>query len=175
LTESYTDLSIPGRGIPLAYTRVYDSLAAGVDAPLGFGWTTNYSMSLSQPQVGAVVIQEEGGSQITFTLSGSTYTAPPRVVATLVANGDGTFTFTRRGHERFTFSAAGRLTRAADLNGYVTALTYNGQGQLTTVADPAGRSFTLVYTGSHVTTLSDSTGRNVLFGYNDAYGNLTDA
>ena len=35
---------------------------------------------------------QENGAQVTFTLAGAAYAAPPRVTATLVNNADGTFT-----------------------------------------------------------------------------------
>ena len=35
------DLTIPGRGIPLAFTRSYNSNAAGTNGPLGYGWVDN--------------------------------------------------------------------------------------------------------------------------------------
>src|SRR5206468_988848 len=42
--HTYTDLSIPGRGVPLLFTRTYNSLRADTDGPLGYGWTHNYNM-----------------------------------------------------------------------------------------------------------------------------------
>ncbi|MGH2372039.1 MAG: DUF6531 domain-containing protein [bacterium] len=33
--EEFTDLAVPGRGVPLTLSRTYNSLAAGVNGPLG--------------------------------------------------------------------------------------------------------------------------------------------
>jgi RHS repeat-associated protein len=180
LTETVADVSIPGRGIPLAFTRTYNSQAAATNGPLGYGWTMGFGASLSQDGVtGRVIITQENGAQVIFakvgTASPATY-APiaPRTIATLVNNADGTWTFTRLANESLTFNAAGEVTKMADRNGYLTTLTYTG-GLLTKVTDQAARTLTLSYTGALLTKVNDDqTGRNVLFGYNDGSGNLTD-
>jgi YD repeat-containing protein len=173
--HSFTDIVIPGRGIPLAFSHTYNSVSAATDGPLGFGWTSSYGNGMSLIQsVGSATVVQENGAQATFTLSGSTYSAPPRVTATLVKNADGTFTLTSRARQSFTFSAAGQLTSERDLNGYITSFSYNGSGQLVTVTDPAGRTLTLAWSGSHISSVTDQTGRSVLFAYTDGLGNLTD-
>ncbi len=171
--ETFADISIPGRGQPLLFSRTYNSLAADVDGSLGYGWTHNYGMRLATDDAGKVTVHQENGSQVAFTPSDAGYTAPPRVIVTLTKNADGTFSFTRLNKEFFTFSTAGKLLERRDLNGYATKLAYNSAGQLTTVTEPAGRTLTLTYTNGRITSVSDQTGRKVLFGY-DAAGNLTD-
>jgi RHS repeat-associated protein len=174
--HSFTDFAIPGRGLPLNLTRTYSSVFAGVNGPLGFGWTISYLMSLTIDQgTGDVTVHQENGSQVTFTPgSGGSYSAPPRFTATLVKNVDGTFTFMRDAKQTFTFSATGQLTRETDLNGYATTFTYDGSGQLTTVTDPAGRSLTFTWSGGHVVAVKDPIGRLVTFSY-DGNGNLVAA
>lgn len=172
--ESFADLAIAGRGSPLSFTHTYNAQGAASDGPLGYGWTFNNNIFLTQGSgTGAVTIHEEGGSQVTFTLSGGTYSAPPRVVATLLKNADGSFSFTRGARTTFTFSAAGQLNKEQDLNGYVTTLAYTS-GQLSAITDPAGRQLTVRSTGSHITSVTDPAGRAVSFAYNDGNGNLTD-
>ncbi len=172
--HTFDDLSVPGRGIPLDLTRTYNSMSAATDGPLGFGWSFPYDMSLSFPDATHVVVNQENGSQVTFTeQSGGTYTAPPRVTAALVHNEDGSWTFVRRHSDTFSFDSSGRLTQEQDLNGYVTALAYNGSGQLATVTDPAGRKLTFAYTGDHISSVTDPLGRVVRYAY-DGEGNLTD-
>ena len=97
-----------------------------------------------------------------FLYNGTTYTpAAPRTIATLVHNGDGTWTFTRRANEIFTFSSTGQLTQEKDLNGYATTLAYTG-GLLKTITDPAGRKLTLTWSGGHIMSVADQAGRTVL-------------
>lgn len=172
--HTFDDLSVPGRGMPLDLTRTYNSMSAATDGPFGFGWSFPYGMSLSFPDATHVVVNQGNGSQVTFTeQSGGTYTAPPRVTATLEHNEDGSWTFVRRHRDTFSFDSSGKLTQEKDLNGYVTALAYNGSGQLTTVTDPSGRKLTFAYSGSHISSVTDPLGRVVTYAY-DGEGNLTD-
>jgi Domain of unknown function (DUF6531) len=60
-SETYTDLAIPGRGVPLVFSRTYNSLAASTVGPLGFGWTFDYQMSLTFGYNSATVVQEKAG------------------------------------------------------------------------------------------------------------------
>ncbi len=172
--HTFNDLSVPGRGIPLDLTRTYNSMSAATEGPFGFGWSFPYDMALSFPDATHVVVNQENGSQVTFTeQSGGTYTAPPRVTATLVHNEDGSWTFVRRHRDTFLFNSSGKLTQEKDLDGYVTALAYNGSGQLTTVTDPAGRKLTFAYTGNHISSVTEPLGRVVKYAYDEA-GDLTD-
>ena len=172
--HTFDDLSVPGRGIRLNLTRTYNSMSAGTAGPFGFGWSFPYDMALSFPDATHVVVNQENGSQVTFTeQSGGAYTAPPRVTATLVHNGGGSWTFVRRHRDTFSFDSTGRLMQEKDLNGYVTALAYNGSGQVATATDSAGRKLTFAYTGSHITSVTDPVGRVVTYAY-DGTGNLID-
>jgi RHS repeat-associated protein len=170
--HTFTDFSVPGRGVPLSFTRTYSSSRAAIDGPLGFGWTDSYNMSLATDTSGNVTITQENGSAVPFASNGGgTFTPPPRVLATLVQNADGSYTFTRdTGQISYTFSASGQLTKISDLNGYTTTLAYTG-GNLTSVTDPAGRRLTFTYTGSHIATVTDPMGRTMSFSYNGS-GNL---
>ena len=174
-SETSTDLAIPGRGIPLVFSRTYNSLAASAVGTLGFGWTSDYQMSMTFGFNSATVIQENG-AQVTFNLVNGAYAAPPRATATLAQNPDSTYTFTRQGTQLFDFNSSGLLLDLRDLNGYKTQLTYTN-GQLSSIADPANRTFTLGYTGPYITSVTDANvtpARVVSFQYNDGQGNLTD-
>lgn len=171
--HEFTDTSIPGRGVPMRFTRTYSSSAAESDGPLGFGWTDSYNMALTvASSTGAVTVHQEDGSAVTFVSSGfGGFTAPPRVLATLVLNGDGTYTFSRYAdHIQYVFSETGQLLSEIDRNGNTTTLAYN-EGHLASVTDPSGRSLTFTYTGSRVSSVTDPLGRTISFVY-DASGNL---
>jgi RHS repeat-associated protein len=172
--HTFDDLTIPGRGAGLHMTHSYDTNNASTDGALGFGWTHPYNLSLVDGG-STVTVNEESGSQVAFTLSGSVYTAPPRVVATLVHNGDGTWTFTRQATQILSFDSLGRLSAERDLNGYTTTIT-RPNGTTMVVTDPAGRTLTLVSAGGHLTSVTDTaaSARVVGFAYNDGAGNLTD-
>ena len=189
--DTWADLSIPGRGQPLDFTRTYVSAladpagpngSAAVNGAFGYGWTFSYNLSAAtDATTGAVTIRQEDGSQVPFLSDGSGGYSPaaPRYAATLTKNGS-TYTYTRRGTSVFLFDvAAGRLTAETDLIGlraspsYRTSLVYDSAGHLSTITDPAGRSFTLTWTGTHITRLADTAGRSVAYSY-DTGGNLTD-
>ena len=171
--HDFTDQQIPGRGPALDFARTYSSSTAATDGPLGFGWNDTYAMALSADSAGNVTIAQENGSTVSFSPNGSgSYTAPPRILAGLTKNSNGSYSFTRRAnHIRYDFNTTGQLTAETDLNGNTTTLTYTGS-QLTTVTDPNGRQFTLTYSGNHITKLTGPLGRTTGFAY-DSAGNLT--
>lgn len=174
--HEFTDAAIPGRGVPLEFTRTYSSPNAAEDGPLGYGWTDSYNMSISiDGETGAATVREEGGSSVTFPSNGEGgFETPVRVLATLEANGDGTYTFSRYAdHIKYVFSASGQLLREEDRNGDVTSLAYSG-GKLTSVTDPSGRELTFAYSGAQIRTITDPMGRTTTFSY-DANGNLKEA
>ena len=171
--HSFTDLSIPGRGPSLDLGRTYNSLAAAIKGPFGYGWSDTYSMSASVDGSGNVTITQENGSQVRFEVqSNGSYRPAGRILASLAKNADGTYTFIRKQKEIFTFSGSGQLDSIADLNGYQTTLSYSG-GQLSAVTDPSGRQVVFAYNSSGlVSSVTDSGNRQVSYAY-DANANLT--
>ncbi len=136
LSQTTTDISLPGAGVPLSFERTYDAEAAQTEVadespvpPLGYGWSYNLGMSLSfDSSTSTATITEENGAQISFTPNPSSspphawcpsssqadYCATsPRVIATLNKNSDGSWTFTRYVDSTmtFTFSSDGSLER----------------------------------------------------------------
>jgi RHS repeat-associated protein len=177
LFESYDDLSVPGRGLPLDFTRSYTSGFASTDGQLGYGWTDSYAMSLSTDSSGNVTVHQEDGSTVTFSPNGSGgYTAPSWVLGTLSQRSGGTHTFTRdQTQDRYVFSQSGELLSESDRNGYTTTLTYNSGGELTAVTDPEGRSLSFAYTSAgQIASVTDPAGRTESFTY-DAAGDLVSA
>ncbi len=174
-SHTFDLLDVPGRGIPLHLAMTYNAQAASANGPLGFGWVASAGAALTvDGGTGNVTIAQENGSAATFTPNGSGgYTAPSRVLATLVKNGDGSYTFTRvQDQTHLTFTASGQLTSQADRNGYTTYLAYNGGNQLATITDPAGRALSFSYDGSgHVSTVADPASHSVAYSY-DGAGNL---
>ena len=176
--HSFDDISVPGRGFGLDFTRSYSSDRALQNGPLGFGWSDSYGahMTINGSQV---TVYAGNGSAVTFTQTGSTFTAAGKVLASLVQNGNGTYTLTQQDGAKLNFDA-GRLVSQVDRNGYSTTLTYNGNGQLTTVTEPAQgnstpRQLTVSYNAaSLISGIADTSGRSVAYGY-DGSGNLTSA
>lgn len=173
--EEDSDLAIDGRGPGIDFTRGYSSMNAGVDGPLGYGWTDAYAMALTVDSDGYVSIRQENSSEIGFEPDGSGgYDATPGQFAALTHNRDGTYTLVRRQRDTFQFAADGRLTAVEDLNGYATTLGYDRGGRLETVTDEAGRTVTLSYDGAdRIVRLRDAAGRTVAYDY-DLAGDLVE-
>lgn len=174
-----SDLSIPGRGMPIGFTRTYSSIGAQENeapGPMGHGWAFSYGMWLSESETtGDITIYQENGSTVLFVPNeaGTAYTSETRVLATLVHNESGTWTFARKARHKFTFDAGGKLVSEKDLNGETTTLSYNGEGQLGAIADSAGRELAISYTeAGRIESIADPEGREVKYGYEE--GNLTE-
>lgn len=188
LYESTTDISIPGRGPGLALTRSYTSSTAGVPSRFGFGWTDGYTMRLiaapnddgSLPTSPAAasnvrVVQENGTTADFAEQADGSFAAPSKVLASLVKNSDGSFTFTRMKRSVFVFNAYGFLTAEKDLHGNTTTLTYDSAGRLAAVTDAAGRTLTYTYNDDGmVAKIIGPGGRADTYGY-DGDGNLISA
>jgi RHS repeat-associated protein len=146
--ETRTDLTLPGTGVPLDFSRTYDAqvaqaqaTAASTPPTLGYGWADNFGMNVSYDSSTQVAtVSDENGAQTTYSpyVSGTSpawctgatnYCAnAPRVEATLNQNGDGSWTLVRTtgGQSTFTFDSSGALTTIADATGdTVSSSTYS--------------------------------------------------
>jgi len=168
-----TDLAIPGRGLPVIFTRTYNS-QDGYAGPLGPGWTHSYNVFLAEAAGTVSTKWSDGHGEFYASLGGGAYRSLyGGVFNVLVKNPDGTFTFTLKNQTKYQFSTAGKLTAITDRNGNGLLFGYSGAGNLTTITDTVGRAITLAYDGSNrITQLTDPIGRIVRYTY-DAGGNLS--
>ena len=172
ISYSHTDVLIPGKGIPLEFTRTYRSMS-DQDGSLGYGWTHNYAWSLRIDADSSVMVRYPHGGSAYFEYSGGTLTAPANVFDTLVKNGDNTYTYTTVSAVEFDFSTAGKLTGITGRNGHETSISYDVNGDIDEVEDPGGRKLEFTVDGSgRITAVADPLSRNVGFTY-DASGDLT--
>ncbi len=170
--HSFTDASIDGRGPGLHLTRTYNSLSSATEGIFGYGWSSSYDMHLSVNGDGSATVTDGDGSQVTASVSGSTYSEPQWSDSTLSSSG-GTWTFVKQHNLTYKFSSSGQLISIADRNGNTTSLTYNTSSQLTTVTDPGNRTLTLSYgTNGLVSQVTDPANNQTAYGY-DSSGNLT--
>ncbi len=167
---SHMDLSVPGRGMSLTFSRAYNSLDP-YSGPFGPGWTHSFNIALSRDSnTGIVTIKEADGHEDYFApLGGGSY-APQTVglFDALAQNPDSTFTLTRKTRTTLNFSAAGKLLSIVDRNGNAQTLSYAGNN-LTSITDSAGRKYTFSYgTNNHIASLTDPAGRVVRYSYDPA-------
>jgi len=173
MTHSHTDIQIPGKGVPLEFTRTYSTGGLPMQGSLGQGWTDNYDSRLTLFNDGSVSVRYPDGAGAFFTNNAGTLTPPQGVNDTLVKNGDNTYTLTTTAQVKYNFDTGGKLTSIKDSNNNTTTLAYNGSGFLSTVTDPGGRQLTFTTDGSgRFTLITDPLNRTVGFGY-DANGDLT--
>ncbi len=170
--ETTTDLAIPGRGPGLQLTRTYSSLAARSEeeSALGRGWSFSYDMSLEvDPESGDAIVINPNGSKTRFEAKSEEFVAAPQVLATLVEDEGGSFTYTVRDRTIYTFDSSGRLVAIGDLNGNETSLAYDEAGRLEGAEDGAGRSLSFVYDeAGRIEGVSDSTERSIVYDYDEA-------
>lgn len=171
-TAGATDLSMPGRLLNFGFTRAYNS-ADTMSGPLGPGWTHSYNWRVQDAGF-YVDVRRGDGRRDRYTpapLGG--YLAPPSVFDTLVKNADHTYTFTLTNQVVYQFGTTGSLTRISEPAGNQIQLAYTGSN-LTTITDSVGRTITLHYpTGSSkMDYLQDGLGRKTTYAY-DTSGRLS--
>ena len=165
------DLAIPGRGMSFNFERTYNSQDAK-DGTLGFGWTHNYNISLSEESGGEIVVRWGDGRVEVWTPDGSGgYSPMYGVYSTMTKNSDGTFTLKQKDMIEYHFNSSGQMVSIVDE--YANAITFNYTGSnLTEIIDTVGRVITLTYdTSGRITSILDPIGRSVTFSY-DVNGNL---
>ena len=153
LVLSRADFSVPGRGEPLALSRVYASGAGGALGPLGAGWTFSYDSRMVATPCGELILRGGDGSGIRFVSDGAGgFRALRGYHGTLVVDaGRLGFDYYTKGGNRYRFEPSRPnewvLDSISDPNGNTTDLTY--------VAGPAG--------GLQLASVTDSTGRALRF------------
>jgi RHS repeat-associated protein len=181
--EYVTDYATAGPNV-LAFRRYYNGLANKVyiAAPLlawintlaqelGSNWRSNYDGFL-QITTNVVSAERPDGLVIPFRLNGTTWTPPAGIDATLTQAGS-TWTLTLPDDSVETYSTAstayGELQSIKRRNGYTLTMGYTGT-QLTSVTDSYSRQITLSYTSGllHSITTPDST--TVSYGYTAVTG-----
>ena len=201
---SHTDLRIPGIGMPLVFSRTYNSLNCGADGPLGHGWTHSYQARLIDDGTRVFVFWPDGHADYYNKHDNMTQTNPATAENTGCydtlyesdPNSDKQYTITRKDQTKYIFKIpessfdpespkapfdVAQFTSIEDKNGKSIALTYDlNTGNLTTIRDTANRAITFTYYGDsegnlgHIKTITDPAGRTLTFKY-DSLDNLTTA
>jgi YD repeat-containing protein len=134
LTETQTDLNVPGRGVALNLTRTYNSLAAvraETPGPFGYGWSWNFGAHLSTSDTypegvyAKVQTVEQGNGSTTVFTNGA---PAPGVLATLGVGGGGYPLYTLPDQTALHFGSGGHLTGETDRNGNQTTVAEPCEG-----------------------------------------------
>ncbi len=172
------DLQVAGTGLNLNIDRYFNGLTDYADE-LGYGWQTNQGYDIQLyigPIDGTIIMLGPTGEYYSFHQNGDgSYTAPPGMDATLVKNGDATFTVTfHKSNATYNFDTTGRfLLTSKDTNGNALSYSYDSNGALTAISDTQGRSVTYTHNATFfLTKITDSASRTYQYGY-DGNNHLT--
>ncbi len=166
-------LQHPTSALPLAFAGGGNSAGS-----LGWNWAHDYELILKQWDGTTVDMQQAGGRWDRYTYSGGVWAPPAGQRATLVMNGDGTWTATTPYGGKINFPSTpypwpktARAASLADANNNRITLTYTGNN-LTSVLDAFGQRITLTYDGSNrVSAIKDPAGLLTTLSY-DGSSNL---
>ena len=162
------DLVIPGRGLDLVISRIYETPAVFYKAEpfdyeeppvdVGKGWQLDF------PYVGEKYLHLWGGTVYKIEWVNDTFENHVRSHFILVKNGDSTYTLTTASGTVYKFSTAGKLTEIKDLDQNTITFTYNGA--LSSITDTIGRTVTFSYSGGQLHKIVYN-GAEIEFGYSN--------
>jgi RHS repeat-associated protein len=177
--EEAVDYRTAGQN-PLGFTRTYNSMEV-VSNPttfatmLGTNWRSNFDRYLNIASSSSVTVERADGQVVSFTLVGSTWT-PDSDVDLKLTNTGSTWTLTDHNDNVESYTASGTkgtLTSITALNGYTQTLNYTGS-QLTSVSDSYGRSLGFTYYSSGLLqTLTTPDGETFIYGFTPVSGGNT--
>ncbi|OYV51181.1 MAG: hypothetical protein B7X10_00885, partial [Burkholderiales bacterium 21-58-4] len=165
---------------PLTVERHYNSSATALSTNLGSHWRENYDRSVilvSNSSVQAASVYRPDGKIYSFTLTNGVWTPDFDIKGTLTELVDSTGTLTgwkyvNENDETETYDAAGELTSIANRAGFTQTLTYTAN-LLASVTDASGRQLIFTHDANgRVATMTDPSGGLYKYAY-DAAGNLS--
>lgn len=174
---SAVDAAVEAPGLPITFSRVFPaSLSQRFElGPLGYGWSHNWQLSLTNAPDGTVTICGPGSSRRTFQPDSrsNAYFAQSGDHATLRAIGGGAFTLTEPNGVVYAFRADGKLDYVADTHNNRITAGYTGN-HLTSLTHSSGQFLQIGYYGNgRIQTLTDSVGRQSTFYYDTSGQHLT--
>ncbi len=156
---------------PLQFVRYYNS-AYTVARNLGKGWRSNYDNQLIVTATTAYIIRADGMAY-RFTKPGSSWIPEGDIndkLENVTISGVAQFKFTR-GKDNGTefYTANGRLSSMADLDGRTLLLDYDALGHLASVTDQhSGRKLQFTYNATHkLASIIDARGNTYSYQYAD--------
>ncbi len=176
-----TDISNPGLGGGLIFSRTWNSISFEGSAPLGmFGlrWTSNFEESVFPGADGFMNYLRADGGLWSFGFTGGrlySVVGPANRTATLTQGPINWTLAFENGEQRAFDLTTGKLLSITDRNGNTTTLSYDASYRLATVSDSASRHlyFTYASPGSFlVTGVSSDFGVSLSYTY-DPMGRLT--
>ncbi len=194
LTVRQTDLSIPGRGLDLAFTRVYtepyrflNGSPYGYEyypwAAIGNGWQLNFPWMENGGNASYIHLWDGEGYRIPsgfWTGTGSSFENHQGETFWMTRNSTGIFLYDESGKAiLFDHSNLNRLTKIVDSLGNNVTFSYGTNSQISKITDTVGRVFHFCYGNGLLHSINQTTGtctssgsvRGLVFGYN-SYNDL---
>jgi RHS repeat-associated protein len=175
-----TDIHVEAPGLPITFRRAFASDIVGryEQGPIGQGWawTDGWQQMLFSESDGTVVVAaadcgcaqpQPRGKQRRFEPDSSrpgTYFALAGDHATLTALGAGIFLLRESDGLTTRFRSDGRVDYVEDTNGNRITATWTGD-ELTRLSHSAGQFLDITYYAGRITTITDHTGRTVVYSY----------
>ena len=155
----------------LTWSRHYNSGAADLDGPLGFGWSHSANPRLDIEDVDNLAMRRGSGQVLRFTRSNGLWSSDADVDPLLINNVNG-FLVTQPDGEQEQYDAAGKLTWWQTPAGLRTQFSYDVNGNLATVTGPYGHTLALTHDANQrISLVTDSGGGIISYSF-DAAGNL---
>ncbi|MDD5238833.1 MAG: DUF6531 domain-containing protein [Candidatus Nanoarchaeia archaeon] len=166
-----TDISVSCRGCgdAMSIDRVYNSANKDVLSYFGYGWTSNYDISLFDGESFVRIYQPDGSFETYLPTSGGNYASPTGVYSNLVLSVNDFKLYYPSGMY-CQFDRDGYLTKIVDKSGNNLNFTYTSD-LLTQVNDDSGQTLNISYYEDNlISSVTDRMGRSVSYTY--ASGNL---
>ncbi len=168
------DIRIPARGMPISIRRTYSSHSAPVNTHFGHGWDLNVNKKLEEGELWTLWLHTGENRKLQYYEIGDDEFWCPGRYGTIVRNPDGSYTLTGKHQDRLEFDANGDLVAAVDRNGNMITLTYDAPGAgPATLTDATGRQITFAYDDSGLlTSITDWAGRTWTYSYDQNAADL---
>src|SRR2546427_4509786 len=190
LTVRQTDLSLPGRGLDLAITRVYTEPSGFINgttinfesypwAPLGDGWQVNFPWLNNIQKPLYVHLWNGEGYRVPSSFWNGVSGSFENHVGEhflFLRNSTGIFLYTKSGVAyRFDTTNRNRLTQIIDPLGNNITFSYDSNNRISTISDTVRRVFLFCYNNGLLASINQTTGnclsnagsiRGVVYKYN---------
>jgi len=167
LMIQHTDLTVPGRGLPVVIQRTYNSQSTRTGA-FGKGWSSIVDTHLEFSGSNVTLVDAYGG-EFVFTDpeadgADKVYKAPTGRHSVFTKHADGTYSERKKNNSTYYFNSDGKLTkiRHRNINNYVD-FTRNGSGKVTAITEASGRTTQIEYNNGYINRITDPQNRTVTY------------
>ncbi len=165
LVLTATDVTLPGRGIPIVISRTYN-LRSEETTVLGYRWQLNVGMRINFASDESVVFFTDGdGTKKYFTKQADDIYRSPVGVQMSLKKEAGVFVLEEKNGVKYSFTTDGRLKKIVDTNNNTTEIFYQADGNIARIEDPSVRKVYFNYTSGKLTSITGTEIPTVEYGY----------